>query len=135
MTEWFREWPTKEGWYWFHGVTHTPSGSEKARMVPVNVRHAGSDDRKFWMYVANGAFLHESEGARGLWLPMTQPEPPDVGCSGPGRCHGDAEWCDHCGCLQLAKHFSEGTYKAAREAICHLPDCEHHPKKRPWSLR
>lgn len=123
---WTKEWPTTPGWYWFHGVHSTPWGTEKNKTTPVEVRIGGSGKSKFLMYVSNGAFMWEKEGAKGLWQPMPLPAlPTSDTCPGTGKCHGDDLWCDLCGSFIL----SPREYEKKRPTICHLPDCEHHPVK------
>ena len=78
MNDWSTKWPTEEGWFWFYGLRSRHSS--KHEMLPVKVRHAGSEPRKFWCYVTDGRFLHKSEGAEGAegwWIEADVPEPPD----------------------------------------------------------
>jgi hypothetical protein len=73
MPDWSSEWPQKEGKYWVYGY---PSHMRtQPRLELADVRHAGSEPHKFWMYSWRGGFLDESE-AMLLWTPADVPEPP-----------------------------------------------------------
>lgn len=88
---WTNTWPTEPGWYWFHGWTsrlamttikHEDEGRgllkctdlpTKARLLPVEVRMAGSGAGQHLVYIARGAFMYQSEGAFGWWQPLAPP--------------------------------------------------------------
>jgi hypothetical protein len=56
MDEWTTEWPQEEGWFWTK-----QEGYYSGEIIAVRVRHAGQSDRKFWVWIRNGGFLHKEE--------------------------------------------------------------------------
>ena len=79
MTEWTKEWPTEPGRYWFWGqVSRSWTGKEcKPDYFLVKVRRCVNGV----MYVTDGRFIYEAEGAKGVWCLAIVPEPP--------HCEGD----------------------------------------------
>ena len=73
MTKWTEEWPTEPGKYWFWGQKFRNwSGEYKPGMYLVKVRQCVNS----LVYVTDGHFIYEEEGARGQWQPAVVPEPP-----------------------------------------------------------
>lgn len=64
---WTTEWPTKPGLYHCFGGY---KGSDYYKMVICEVRTAGSEDKPFTIWIANGAFVYRSQFECIFW-----PEP------------------------------------------------------------
>ncbi len=71
---WTTEWPTERGDYWFYGWCWK-SQKDNPEMHLVQVRQGGGD-KPFPIYVTNGHFVFQGEGAEGKWLEANVPEPP-----------------------------------------------------------
>lgn len=70
---WSEAWPTTPGNYWFYGVRRRQEDKPqvwfvRVRVIPVMLQYLA--------YEAEDRRMHESEGAKGLWLPATVPLPP-----------------------------------------------------------
>lgn len=72
MSCWFKDWPNEPGNYWFFGYRSNYSSS--AALYHVQVRKIVTGP----IYIADGHFLCQAEGARGLWLPKDVPEVPTL---------------------------------------------------------
>lgn len=70
--EWSDEWPTLPGRYWFYGVRS--KHAEKPQLVVVYARRI----RNGFLYVAGNYVIHYSQGARGVWTPLAEPELPTM---------------------------------------------------------
>jgi hypothetical protein len=135
--EWKHEWPSKPGWYWFYGVIgSSDSLGEQARLYPVCVSEIGEGKGKHPIYVTESQFLYpptkgprSKATQRGVWLPLPIPEAPQGidTCEGPGRCHADWTWCARCGCV--GEKFPRRNPNFIVDKVCHLPECEFHPRK------
>lgn len=71
MTEWTDEWPTEPGWYWFWGQPWD-NGPPQLYSIIVRLDALGSA-----VYVTDGHFMYEAEGAQGLWCPTIFPDLPE----------------------------------------------------------
>lgn len=71
--KWVREFPTEKGYYWFFGWCHK-CRENIPEMFLVRVIFLGGD--KTPMYMTNGHFFYEREGAKGMWMKAKLPEPP-----------------------------------------------------------
>jgi len=71
---WTEEWPTKPGRYWFFGW-RTAHGNYDMdpKLMSVYARRAGGE-RPWLVFVADGHFFWEREGARGAWVPADVPD-------------------------------------------------------------
>ena len=71
-TKWSPELPKEEGMFWFFG--RRSQYATKDEMLLVEVWRS----RDLLLYVASGSFLHEEEGAKGMWRKAVIPAPPEV---------------------------------------------------------
>lgn len=77
---WQDEWPTEPGLWWFYGYLYEKN-RDKPELTVVNVRSAGAEDRRFLVYIVNGAFLYKNDTqaqTKGKWLKVTLPELPNI---------------------------------------------------------
>lgn len=72
---WTREWPTKEGIYWFYGYDFGKRDNAKPKHVLIEVHNGGNS----LVIVGGGHFWYKSEGADGWFMPAILPEPPKEG--------------------------------------------------------
>ena len=76
---WIDEWPKEKGLWWFYGWCFGKEGireDNKPELCLVKVSGPlGSGD---FMYVTNGHFLYEAEGATGKWQKAVLPKLPKI---------------------------------------------------------
>lgn len=73
---WTSEWPDKPGWFWFYGHRSSYGAKHgKPELFAVSVKKISNGV----MYVADGHFIFEAEGAVGKFAPMIVPESPTAG--------------------------------------------------------
>jgi len=70
---WFEEWPKEPGNYWFYGYTSRWIKDPELHLVQVRL---SGNILPVPMYITDGRFVYESDGAQGLWQPATLPELP-----------------------------------------------------------
>lgn len=73
---WSREWPVEPGAYWFYGWEFRSQIRENKlpELHFVHVRRGSN----CVMYVTNGHFLYQEEGAEGVWMPVELPGLPQL---------------------------------------------------------
>jgi len=64
---WTKEWPRRAGWYWFYGVRSNIAKDPGLHMVRVRKASDG------FVYIADGTFLYEEEGAKGVFCKAVVP--------------------------------------------------------------
>jgi len=68
---WSNVWPTETGFYWFYGILY--KGSEGLyQLYFAKVRKT----LKSVVYIIDGHFVYECEGAKGVWTLIPTPELP-----------------------------------------------------------
>lgn len=72
---WTEEWPTEPGAYWFYGKT---SRDGNLKMRQAQVHYANRTNRTNLVRIVDGLFIYESNGAKGFWLPLESPQPPEI---------------------------------------------------------
>ena len=72
-TEWTKEWPAEEGWFWFYGWNFGNDEKPK-RLFSVKVSGPLSD-KVSYMAVCEGHFIFRRE-AIGVWTKMVMPDLP-----------------------------------------------------------
>lgn len=65
---WTTDWPKKVGRYWFYGQRYRNAAKAELFTVVVMTNGAG-----YPVYVCEGQFLYQAEGAVGLWAPLPDP--------------------------------------------------------------
>jgi hypothetical protein len=73
--KWTKNWPVKEGQYWFYGWRFKHDNKEEPELSLVEVHISGN---KVPMHVTRGHFLYKEEGAEGLWSVATLPDLPKL---------------------------------------------------------
>lgn len=70
---WTKEWPTKQGWYWYYGKTRM---SETLYLSAVKVRHDGKGNP---IYIDGAQFISKKDGfeREGWWKRMEDPDLPE----------------------------------------------------------
>lgn len=70
-TNWQNEWPSETGFWWFYGKTFKSTKIELHFVKVINTAVPGT-----LVYITNGHFLYQEEGATGCWTKVQLPELP-----------------------------------------------------------
>lgn len=79
QTQWTKDWPTDEGWYWFYGTRWNRDGSPNGesdttkKLHVVKVVIAAND---IAIHLCQGVPIYKFEGAKGVWTPVQMPDLP-----------------------------------------------------------
>jgi hypothetical protein len=77
MSEWTKEWPRKEGEYWFYGWLWGDTKNFDGKPKDPQLEYvAVTKIPNSIVYVTQGALIYKSEKHIGLWSPIELPELP-----------------------------------------------------------
>lgn len=68
MNKWIKEFPTKEGWYWFYGYRFKSSAKKELCIVQVWKISNGL------IHICNGNFMFKNETGKGKFIKATLPQ-------------------------------------------------------------